>query len=284
MPHFCRPRRRIEKAGEALRSCTCLGYYLLMTELMVSAALIGFWSSGHCLAMCGGLAIAAGEAQRRVVTARGSQQALELFCWQLGRIASYGLLGLIAGGFGALVLSSIPVKLLREIIFIAVNLLLIGLGLHVARLYGGILVIERFGQKVWRLIAPLAATTLLPRTQPPYRLSRQILSALRAGMVWGWLPCGLVYSMLMTASVSGGPIQGALWMIGFGAGTISSLWLASTLSYSTLSRLQSPFLRRLAGLFIAGFGLWGLLRIAGVIHLDWLDAFCIGGQGFRNTP
>jgi sulfite exporter TauE/SafE len=104
---------------------------------------------------------------------------------------------------------------------------------------------------------------------------------LRAGAIWGWLPCGLVYSMLVTASVSGGAIQGAVWMLGFGLGTIPALWLTSMLSQSILSRLQSTSLRRTAGLLIVGFGLWGLLRLLGLIQVDWLDAFCIGGPNAR---
>ena len=252
-----------------------------MIGLGFSAALIGFWSSGHCLAMCGGLAIAAGESQRRLLSLRSRQRAVELLSWQLGRIASYGFMGLIAGGFGALTLYWAPIEILRNLAFAVANLLLIALGLHVARLYSGVLILERAGQLIWKQMAPLAAATLIPTPMLPYQSRRQILSALRAGAIWGWLPCGLVYSMLVTASVSGGAMQGAAWMLGFGLGTVPALWLTSILSQSTLSRLQSISLRRTAGLLIVGFGLWGLLRLLGVIQVDWLDAFCIGGPSAR---
>jgi sulfite exporter TauE/SafE len=151
----------------------------------------------------------------------------------------------------------------------------------VARLYSGVLILEHAGQLIWKRIAPFAAATLIPTATLPYRSHREILSALRAGAIWGWLPCGLVYSMLVTASVSGGAIQGAVWMLGFGLGTIPALWLTSMLSQSILSRLQSTSLRRTAGLLIVGFGLWGLLRLLGLIQVDWLDAFCIGGPNAR---
>ncbi len=252
-----------------------------MIGLIVSAALIGFWSSGHCLAMCGGLAIAAGESQRQLLSLRSPQRTAQLLSWQLGRITSYGFMGLVAGGFGALTLYWAPIEILRNLAFAAANLLLIALGLHVARLYSGVLILERAGQLSWKQIAPFAAATLIPAPSLPYQSRRQILSALRAGAVWGWLPCGLVYSMLVTASVSGGAAQGAAWMLGFGLGTIPAIWLTSMLSQSTLSRLQSTALRRAAGLLIIGFGLWGLLRLLGLIQVDWLDAFCIGGPSTR---
>jgi sulfite exporter TauE/SafE len=248
-----------------------------MIGLGLSAALIGFWSSGHCLAMCGGLAIAAGESQRRLLNLRSSQRVAELLAWQLGRIGSYGFMGLMAGAFGALILHWAPIEILRHFAFAAANLLLIGLGLHVARLHSGVLILERAGQLIWKQIAPFAAATLIPSPKLPYQSRRQIITALRAGAIWGWLPCGLVYSMLVTASVSGGALQGAAWMLGFGIGTIPALWLTSMLSQSTLSRLQSTALRGTMGLLIVGFGLWGLLRLLGLIRVDWLDAFCIGG-------
>lgn len=249
-----------------------------MIGLGLSACLIGLWSAGHCLAMCGGLAIAAGESNRRHLSARPSERAVELLAWQFGRVSSYSLMGFLAGSFGAVTLALFPVALLRDLMFAFANLLLIGLGLHVARLYSGVLIVERLGQQIWKFISPLATRTLLPMPQTHRRPLRDNLRAMRAGIIWGWLPCGLVYSMLVTAAVSGGGTQGALWMAGFGLGTIPALWLASLLSQESLRRFQHIGLRRAAGLLIIGFGLWGMLRLSGVITVDWFDSFCIGGQ------
>lgn len=252
-----------------------------MSGLAASALMIGLWSVGHCLAMCGGLAIAAGQSNRRHLGVSNTERSLELLLWQIGRVASYSFMGLIAGSFGALALSLMPLTLIRDATFMLANLMLIGLGLHVARLYSGVLVVERIGQHIWKLMAPLASATLMPQPTLHRRPLTQMLRALRAGMVWGWLPCGLVYTMLVTASVTGSGASGALWMASFGLGTVPALWLASLLSQETLRRFQSPVLRRTAGLLIISFGIWGLLRLTGLIELDWLDAFCIGGQGFR---
>lgn len=227
--------------------------------------------------MCGGLAMAAGQVNRQNLNNTAVQRGVELVSWQFGRVASYVFMGAFAGAFGAFFLSAAPVAAIRDFAFIVANLILIALGLHVARLWSGIVQLERIGQGIWKLIAPFATATLVPQT-PKHRSSpKQIFNALRTGAIWGWLPCGLVYSMLITASVSGGATNGALWMLFFGLGTVPALWLTSMASDQAAQYLQNITVRRVAGLLIIAFGLWGLLRITGLITVDWLDAFCIGG-------
>lgn len=103
---------------------------------------------------------------------------------------------------------------------------------------------------------------------------------MRAGAIWGWLPCGLVYSMLITASVSGSAVNGALWMLAFGLGTMPALWMTSMASNRFTDQFRRSSVRKAAGLLIIAFGLWGLLRATGLIQVDWFDAFCIGGGSF----
>jgi uncharacterized protein len=247
-----------------------------MSSLPISAFLIGIWSTGHCLAMCGGLAMAAGQANRQNLNNTPLQRGIELTSWQFGRVASYAFMGAFVGAFGAFFLSAAPVAAIRDFAFIVANLILIALGLHVARLWSGIAQLERIGQVIWKLVAPFATATLVPQTPKHRNAAKQIVNALRTGAIWGWLPCGLVYSMLITASVSGGATNGALWMLFFGLGTIPALWLTSMASNQAAQYLQNTIVRRVAGLLIIAFGLWGLLRITGLIKVDWLDAFCIG--------
>jgi uncharacterized protein len=246
----------------------------------VSALLIGLWSTGHCLAMCGGIAAAAGQTNRQNLNNTATQRGLELLSWQLGRVASYALMGLFAGAFGAVFLSLGPIAMLQQAAFIFANLLLIALGLHVAQLWAGIVQIERMGQFFWKLIAPMATATLVPQTPKHRDRLQQIGRAVRAGAIWGWLPCGLIYSMLVTASVTGSATNGALWMLAFGLGTIPALWLTSMASHEATTFFKRRAVRLAAGLLIVAFGLWGLLRASGILTLTWLDAFCIGGQTF----
>lgn len=253
-----------------------------MSTFPLSALLIGLWSTGHCLAMCGGLAMAAGQANRRQCNASTSQRGMVLAGWQLGRVLSYTVMGLMAGAFGAFFLTQAPVVLIRQTAFVMANLMLIALGLHVAQLWSGITQLERIGQIIWRWVQPLATATLVPRTPGHPRPIQETLRALRAGAIWGWLPCGLVYSMLVTASVSGSAINGALWMLAFGLGTMPALWMTSMASHRFTDQFRKSVVRTTAGLLIVAFGLWGLLRAIGLIQIDWFDAFCIGGGSF--TP
>ena len=249
----------------------------------VSALLIGMWSAAHCLAMCGGLALAVGQSQSSQLRLGSGKRALRLATWQIGRIMSYSIMGFLAGSLGGLFLANAPVAAFRDAAFIAANLMLIALGLHVAQLWSGISRIEILGQQIWRFIAPMAQATIMPQVRSQHGEWRLLIDALRAGAIWGWLPCGLVYSMLVTASVTGSGASGALWMLAFGMGTVPALWLASMVSGNASRFIRHKRLRAAMGLLISAFGVWGLLRVTGVIQLTWLDAFCIGGSSF-STP
>jgi sulfite exporter TauE/SafE len=245
-------------------------------EFPVSALLIGIWSTGHCLAMCGGLALAAGQLSRQQLRYPKLLRAMEMLTWQLGRVLSYSLIGFLVGGFGAFFLEYAALAGLRVLGFVAANLMLIALGLHVAQWWSGIIQIERLGELLWRWIAPHATATLAPAMPRHREPIRALGRALRAGAIWGWLPCGLVYSMLITASVSGSSSSGAMWMFAFGLGTIPALWITSMASQEMTQFFKNLWVRRTAGSLIILFGLWGLLRITGVIQVTWLDAFCVG--------
>jgi uncharacterized protein len=245
-------------------------------DFPVSALLIGIWSTGHCLAMCGGLAMAAGQLNRQQLRYPAIRRAGDMLGWQLGRVTSYGLIGFIAGGFGAFFLDHPALSWLRDLAFITANLMLIALGLHVAQWWSGIVQVERMGQHLWGWISPYATATLTPSAPSPRQPLGTLWRAVRAGAIWGWLPCGLVYSMLVTASVTGSSVNGALWMLAFGLGTIPALWITSLASQEMTQWFRNLWVRRTAGTLIMMFGLWGLLRLVGVIQVDWLDAFCIG--------
>ena len=103
----------------------------------------------------------------------------------------------------------------------------------------------------------------------------RIARAARVGALWGWLPCGLVYSMVLTAAVSGSALKGFAWMLAFGLGTLPSLFLASWASGLVLSGHRSDRIRQAAGLLIVSFALWGLARSLGLAPPGWLDVLCI---------
>ncbi len=214
---------------------------------LFSLFLTGLLGGVHCLGMCGG--IVAALAMQQPGTAPPLRHYL---AYNLGRIASYAAAGALAGllGSGSLLLQDmLPV---RQGLYAAANLLLIALGLYLAGLWQGVTVIERAGGLLWRHLQPLTGRFL------PVRSS---LQALALGALWGWLPCGLVYSVLIAALASGSAAKGALVMLAFGLGTLPNLLAMGLFAHRLRGLLQQLWLRRAAGLSVAGFGALGLIRL-----------------------
>ncbi|HVN43799.1 MAG TPA: sulfite exporter TauE/SafE family protein [Steroidobacteraceae bacterium] len=213
-----------------------------MPELtFLSALLAGLFGSVHCLAMCGGIAAALGSAD----PARPGWQPL---LYQCGRILSYGSAGAIAGALGAaaglgFAASSWGATLrLGSAIMVVVIGLDISLGTSAVSRW--LRAPERWGAVLWRHVAP-ARRVRLPGA--PW------LRPLLLGVLWGWLPCGLVYTVLVAAALSGTAAAGALTMLGFGLGTVPAM---STLSYAGWLPRREGLVPRLLGALLVACGLW----------------------------
>jgi sulfite exporter TauE/SafE len=219
---------------------------------MAEAALLSFFITGllagtHCAGMCGGIVTA-------VSLSRGPKAApslAHLLAFNAGRIASYTAAGAIVGAVGAGSLLLGPQQPIQIFLFLAANVLLIALGLHLAGLWHAVTVLERLGAVVWRRISPFTQRLL------PVRNSGQ---AFALGGLWGWLPCGLVYSILTAALASGHPINGALTMAAFGLGTLPNLIAMGYFADRIRPLLQRRGVRLAAGSMIIAFGLLGLAR------------------------
>jgi hypothetical protein len=213
-----------------------------------AAFLIGILGGAHCVGMCGGI-VGAFTVQ---LPARQRTWHLHL-AYSTGRIASYAAAGAIMGtigGAGLLFSRVLPVQLL---LYVLANLMLVGLGLYLAGLANQVARLEALGAWLWRRIQPYGAG-FLPADTPA--------KAFALGMLWGWLPCGLVYSVLATAMLSGGAASGAAVMLAFGLGTLPSLMLAGLAFKRLRDFTSSRRLRLAAGLLVAGFGLIGLAKAA----------------------
>ena len=127
------------------------------------------------------------------------------------------------------------------------------LGLYLAGLSTSVLVFERAGGVIWRRVKPLFQK-LIPVTTTP--------RAIIAGMAWGWLPCGLVYSILVSALAAGSAASGAALMLAFGLGTLPNLLGMGLFARQIQPFMQHVWVRRVAGLIVAGFGVWGLTGLA----------------------
>jgi sulfite exporter TauE/SafE len=218
-----------------------------MTEflpLLSAAFLAGLLGSAHCLGMCGGIsglfAVNASVASLRT-------QLPFAVTYNVGRVISYAVLGAIVGLFGSVIVKASPS--VAAGIRLASGIIIILVGLKVAFDLRLLNLIERGGASIWSRIAP-AARALVPVTTLP--------KALGLGLVWGWLPCGLVYSVLMIAATSAAAASGAAVMIAFGIGTMPAM-VATGLGAARLA----GFMRRRS----ARIGLGLLIVVMGLVTI-----------------
>lgn len=221
-----------------------------------SAFLVGLLGAAHCLGMCGGVvgALTAGlpPAQRgRPLAALPYQLA-----YNVGRIASYSLAGAAFGGLGLLSARLMPLQVAQNLLEGLAGVFMIGLGLYLGGWWQGLARLERAGGAVWRRLEPLGRR-LLPIRSPT--------AALAVGAVWGWLPCGLVYSALVWSMSAGGPLKGALLMLSFGLGTVPTLLASGLLATRLSSLLGRASVREGAGLLVFLFGVLTLFGAMGLV-------------------
>ena len=223
-------------------------------------ALVGLLGGVHCFAMCGGIVGALTLGLPREISGRFSRLWPYLLAYNGGRIVSYTIIGMLAGALGgaaSLLADQHSLMVLRTL----AATVMITLGLYMTGLWSGITVLERGGAVLWRQIAPLARK-LMPVSSPG--------QAFAAGLVWGWLPCGLIYSATTWALVSGSWLQGGLLMLSFGLGTLPTLLAIGIGGASLAVWLKKPRLRVLAGIVLLLFGVWTLF--AALTHRS--DLFC----------
>lgn len=213
-----------------------------LLPLLGSALILGLLGGGHCLGMCGGLM---GALTLAIPPEQRSRRLRLLLAYNLGRILSYACAGLLLGLAGWAVASSPAALALR----VVAALLLIAMGLYLAGWWSGLTRIEALGRGLWRHIQPLA-TRLLPVSSLP--------RALLLGALWGWLPCGLVYSTLLWAASQGNAGYSAALMLAFGLGTWPVLLATGLAAEQMNALLRRRSLRVAGGVLVILFGIWTL--------------------------
>ncbi len=220
-----------------------------------AAIIVGLLGSSHCIGMCGGIVAALNMGLTDDSGNKPASLMLYHLCYNAGRITSYLLVGLLAGSLGAglvgLGVSPLAGKLLAAAFMIA-------LGLYLANWWRGLVLLERLGARLWRHIQPLGQK-LFPIRHP--------LQAYLLGLLWGWLPCGLVYSVVAWSLTAGSALGGAWLMLGFGIGTLPALLIAGNALNYLRNWLRSPLLRTTAGITVIAFGLYSAFSgLSGVGH------------------
>jgi len=216
---------------------------------LLSAFLVGLLGGVHCVGMCGGIVAALSLGLPPDDNAARWRYQLS---YNAGRVISYGLAGALFASIGWLVSHWSGIHQVQLGLQLAAALFMIALGLYLGGWWNGLTRIEQLGGVVWDRLEPLGRRFL------PVRSAGQ---ALVLGAIWGWLPCGLVYSMLVWAISAGSPAQGGLLLLSFGLGTLPNLLLMGAAANRLAARVRDVRTRRLAGLLVIGFGVYSLYRL-----------------------
>ena len=227
-----------------------------MSELLagglLTALIAGLLGGGHCIGMCGGivsaLSFALPPSQRHP-----ARIASLMLMYNLGRLTSYTLAGALVGGLGQLLIGRIQ-ELTQVLGWLAVIILVL-MASYIGQWWYGLTRVEALGQVLWRHLEPLGRR-LMPVTNPG--------QALLIGGIWGWLPCGLVYSMLILALSSGSAAQGALLLFVFGLGTLPTLLITGALARQVTALFRQPLWRQAAALLLLAFAVWQALPLVGL--------------------
>ena len=262
--------------------------------------LVGLAGSIHCVGMCGGIvgalstnvtssssvnSASSATAARAVIaiialTPAPASALTRVLAYNTGRIASYMLAGAMAGGLagGAQGLAALSgVAGIQLGFYWLANLMLVALGLTLMNAWRGLAWLEQGGRVLWQRAQPTIAP--LMKTLMPADRAHQ---ALALGALWGWLPCGMVYSVLLTAMLSGDALDGAAVMLAFGLGTLPMLTGLGLLGTRVQRAMRRPAVRIVCGVAVVAFGLLGLVRAAGLANIagpgvtpEWINILCL---------
>ena len=215
----------------------------------LSAFLVGLLGGVHCVGMCGGIVGAltfglAEEKRDRISSLMPYQLA-----YNLGRITSYVIAGAIMGALGLLIVQFMPVYYAQRALMAVAGLFMVLMGLYLAGWWMLLSRLERAGGAIWRRMEPFGRRLLPVRTP---------IQALGVGLIWGWIPCGLVYSMLVTAVSSGSALKGAGLMLAFALGTLPNLLIIGAMAGAAARLSRSGALRQVAGGTVILLGLYTL--------------------------
>ncbi|MEB8430650.1 sulfite exporter TauE/SafE family protein [Cocleimonas sp. KMM 6892] len=219
---------------------------------MLIAFVVGLLSTIHCIGMCGGLVGAMTMSLSPEIRQNQLKLAQYTFAYNLGRIISYMIAGLLVGLLGQVfkdfIMPEHGIGLLRLI----ASFMIIAMGFYIAGLFPQFSRIEKIGVPIWSLLQPLGQK-LLPVDK--------IWKATMFGLVWGWLPCGLVYYMLLMSPASDGAINSALFMMVFGIGTLIPMMSTGFLTGKITQFRNSKKIQSISGLLLIIMGIISLILV-----------------------
>lgn len=227
----------------------------------IAAFLIGLLGGTHCVSMCGGIV---GALTVNMPGRAGRQWPVHL-AYNLGRVATYTMLGGALGALGTVGMLFSDILPVQMGLYVLANLMLVALGLYLTGFTRLLAPVERAGLVLWKRVQPFTAR-FIP--------ARSVGQALPLGLLWGFLPCGLVYSVLTTALVTGSAGRGAGLMLAFGLGTLPNLMLAGMVFKRFRDITRNRRVRFVAGMLVLGFGVFGLFHAPSLGGALWRGVVC----------
>jgi hypothetical protein len=226
---------------------------------MLAAFIIGLFSTIHCIGMCGGLVGAMMMSLDPQIRLQPSRLVLFTFAYNSGRIFSYAVAGLLIGWFGEALSDTIMPENGIEIFRFIASLMIVAMGLYIAGWFPQFARIEKLGMPIWKFLQPLGQR-LLPVSN--------LVQAFLFGTIWGWLPCGLVYYMLLMSPAADGAVNSSLFMLVFGLGTLIPLMVTGFLSGRMSLFRNSKKIRYMSGITLIILGIINIWLVldSGVRH------------------
>jgi len=224
----------------------------MIEPLLLMALLTGLLGSGHCIGMCGPIVGALSLSCHRI----GAGLSFQLM-YNCGRVMTYTLVGTMAGLLGSVLAFTNAFHGVMRLALLLSDLFIIVVGLGTLGMFSRINIMRlEFPAPVKALTAMAARLSKLPAS----------LAALPLGMVMGFLPCGFLYAMVITATQSADPVQGGLMLLAFGLGTMPAIFLFGSAAQWLGTRVRTWLLRSAGGLVVV----MGLINLSKHIEmLGW---------------
>ena len=217
-----------------------------MNESLITMAFVtGLLGAGHCIGMCGGLVSALSLSE---IGQKGGW--LFHLLYNSGRITTYTFIGAVVGLLGSALAYTDRFKMVTRMLLVGSDLFIILVGLGTAGLF------------TWLNAAKLdfpAPMKIMPTAVSGRRRWPPALAALPLGLLFGFLPCGYLYAVAITAAQSASVATAALMLLAFGIGTAPSLLLFGGAAHWLSGRARTWMLR-LAGLVVASMGVINLFK------------------------
>jgi len=231
------------------------------TSSHLVAFLMGMISSMHCIGMCGSIIGTLTLSLSPDIRNNKARLFPFVLNYNLGRIASYTLAGGLAGVVESLV--TMPMNEINgyRLMQVFSALVMASAGFYIAGWFPRFAYIEKAGTRFWKLIEPYGRK-LIP--------VKNVIQAFLFGMVWGWLPCGLVYAALALATTAGNIGDSAVTMLFFGLGTLPAVMGVGIMTgiLTRLSRMQR--FKQVVGLFMIVLALFAAV--------PWLNPMAFTGH------